>query len=147
MPCWCKWDYCAYGYDHLNPQKNLCYSYLLLLAEVLQDVRPQLKCREKSRHQAVAGWLHLVLLRSFSLWFCSLSPMCRYVSFHQSCSIILTFLLLLFSCCYSHGVAPANLDIILISDFSWEETVTRVRMTPSFPLLFPTLSFITWSLY
>lgn len=76
-------------------------SYLLLLllpAEevLLEEVRTQLKWREKSRHQAVAEWFHLVLLRSFSLQFSSLSSTCRSVTFHQSCSIILTFLLLFF---------------------------------------------------
>lgn len=137
----------CHGYHHLNPQKNLCCSYLFI-AEVLQAVRTQLKWREKSRHQAVVEWFHLVLLRSF---LCStvacLLLLAGVLTATKASSLFLTFLLLLLSWCYSYGVGPANLDIILISDFSWEETVTRVRMTPSFPSLFPILSFIAWSLH
>lgn len=94
---------CLWLWSPEPTQKPLCCSYLLL-ADALEEVRTQLEWREKGRHQAVSECLHLVLLRTFSLQFCSLSSPCRSVTFHQSCYSVLTcspavVCMLLFSWC------------------------------------------------
>jgi len=57
----------------------------------------------------------------------SLTQMPQYFSF---------VLMMLLSVCYSHGLTSANLDVILMSDFSWGETAIRVRNILSSPFHF-----------
>lgn len=97
----------CHGYDHLNPQKNLCCSYLLL-AEVLQAVRTQLKWREKSRHQAVVEWFHHVLLRSF---------LCSTVACLLLLAGLLTATKAAFSCSCFHAVIHMVLHLQTLTLF------------------------------
>lgn len=95
-------------------QRHFCSSYLLF-AEVLEEVRRQLEWRDKGRPKAVAECLHLssakVLCSSvFCLPFAGLLLCTKAITL-----VLFHVLMLLFTYCYSHGVASANPHVILMS--------------------------------